>query len=100
MREFIVVVSDQALEDADSIYDYICNQAFAPMTAALYYQGLLDKMHSLSHGADSLAVDLALSAHYGKPTRRINYKKYAIIYFVEGVFVFIERVMPQSMIVF
>lgn len=99
MSDFIVEVSDQALEDADSLYDYICNQAFAPLTAALYYQGLIAKMKSLCHGADSIAIDLGLSAHYGQPTRRINYKKYAIIYFIEGDVVLIHRVIPQSLII-
>ena len=100
MRDYTVEVSDEALADADSVYDYICNQAFAPLTAALYYKGLMNKMHSLSHDADSIAIDLALSAHYRRPTRRINYKKYAIVYFIEGDIVLIHRVIPQSLIIF
>ena len=99
MRDFIVVVSDAAMEDADSIYDYICNQAFAPLTAAWYYQGLINKMQSLRHGADSIAIDLALSAQYGRPTRRINYKRYAIVYFINNDNVIIHRVIPQRMII-
>lgn len=47
MRDYEVVTSDEALEDADQVYDYICNQLFAPMTAALYYQGLMDTMRKL-----------------------------------------------------
>ena len=42
MKDFKVVTSDEAMEDADQVYDYICDQLFAPMTAALYYQGLMD----------------------------------------------------------
>ena len=63
MRDFEVVTSDEALEDADS-----------------------------------RAIDLRLSALYGRPTRRVNYKKFAIIYFIEGDYVIIHRVMPQKMI--
>lgn len=98
MREFLVVTSDEAMADADQVYDYICNQVFAPMTAALYYQGLIDAMRKLEKNADSRAIDLRLSALYGRPTRRVNYKKYAIIYFIEGNMVIIHRVMPQKMI--
>ena len=98
MRDYEVVTSDEALEDADQVYDYICNQLFAPMTAALYYQGLMDTMRKLGKNADSRAVDLRLSALYGRPTRRVNYKKYAIIYFIEGNYAVIHRVMPQKMI--
>lgn len=98
MREFVVVTTDEAMEDADQVYDYICNQVFAPMTAALYYQGLIDTMRRLEKNADSRAIDLRLSALYGRPTRRVNFKKYSIIYFIEGDMVIIHRVLPQKMI--
>lgn len=98
MRNFVVVTSDEAMEDADQVYDYICDQLFAPMTAALYYEGLMNTMRKLGKNADSRAIDLRLSALYGRPTRRVNYKKYAIIYFIEGDYVIIHRVMPQKMI--
>ena len=98
MREFTVVTSDEAMEDADKVYDYICDQLFAPMTAALYYQGLMDTMRKLEKNADSRAVDLRLSAVYGQPTRRVNYKKYSIIYFIEGNMVIIHRVIPQTLV--
>lgn len=98
MRDFVVVTSDEAMEDADQVYDYICDQLFAPMTAALYYQGLIDTMRKLGKNADSRAIDLRLSAQYGRSARRVNYKKYAIIYFIEGDYVIIHRVMPQKMI--
>lgn len=98
MRDFEVVISDEAMEDADQVYDYICDQLFAPMTAALYYQGLIETMRKLGKNADSRAIDLRLSALYGRPTRRVNYKKYAIVYFIEGDNVIIHRVTPQKMI--
>jgi len=98
MRDFGVVASDEAMEDADQVYDYICNKLSAPMTAALYYQGLINTMRKLGKNADSRAVDLRLSALYNRPTRRVNYKRYAIIYFIEGDNVIIHRVMPQKMI--
>ena len=98
MKDFEVVASDEAMEDADQVYDYICNQVFAPMTAALYYDGLIKTMRKLGKNADSRAIDLHLSAQYGRPTRRVNYKRYAIIYFIEGDQVIIHRVMPQKMI--
>ena len=98
MRQFDVKLSDQALEDADRVYDYILNRVFAPMTAALYYKGLLNKMHSLQKGASAIAVDIKLSAHYGMPIRRVNYKKFAILYSIQGDTVIIEQVLPQKMI--
>ena len=48
--------------------------------------------------ADGRAIDLFLSAKYKRPTRRVNYKKYAIIYFIEGDKVIIHRVIPQKMV--
>ena len=98
MKDYTVVVSDEAMEDADQVYDYICNQVFAPLTAARYYQGLLKKMESVGHNAEGRAIDLGLSARYGRPTRRVNYKRYAIIYFVENDKAIIHRVIPQKMI--
>ena len=98
MRQFDVKLSDQALEDADRVYEYIANEVFAPMTAALYYQGLLNKMHSLHVGADAISVDVGLSMIYGVPIRRINYKKLAILYSIEDDTVIIESILPQKMI--
>ncbi len=98
MRYFEVVTSDEAMEDANQVYDYICDQLFAPMTAALYYQGLIETMRKLRKNADSKAIDLRLSVLYGRPTRRVNYKRYAIVYFIEGNIVIIHRIMPQKMI--
>lgn len=98
MRDFEVVTSDEAMEDANQVYDYICNRLFAPMAAALYYQGQIETMRKLGKNADSRALDLRLSVLYGRPTRRVNYKRYAIVYFIEGDIVIIHRVMPQKMI--
>ena len=98
MRQFDVKLSDQALEDADRVYEYIANEVFAPMTAPLYYQGLLNKMHSLQVGADAISVDVGLSMIYGVPIRRINYKKLAILYSIEDDTVIIESILPQKMI--
>ena len=98
MRDFVVVTTDEAMEDADQVFDYICNRLFAPITAALYYQGLIDTMRKLGKDADSRAIDLRLSVIYGRPTRRVNYKRYAIVYFIDGDHVIIHRVIPQKMI--
>ena len=98
MKKFEVVTSDEAMEDADLVYDYICNTVIAPLTAARYYQGLISTMRNLGLNADGRVVDLFLSAKYGRPTRRVNYKKYAIIYFIEGDKVIVHRVIPQKMV--
>lgn len=98
MKKFEVVISDEAMEDADQVYDYICNTIVAPLTAARYYQGLISTMRNLGLNADGRAVDLFLSAKYGRPTRRVNYRKYAIIYFIEEEKAIIQRVIPQKMV--
>lgn len=98
MKKFEVVISDEAMEDADQVYDYICNTIVAPLTAARYYQGLISTMRNLGLNADGRAVDLFLSAKYGRSTRRVNYRKYAIIYFIEEEKAIIQRVIPQKMV--
>ena len=98
MKKFEVVISDEAMEDADQVYDYICNTIVAPLTAARYYQGLISTMRNLGLNGDGRAVDLFLSAKYGRPTRRVNYRKYAIIYFIEEEKAIIQRVIPQKMV--
>ena len=55
-------------------------------------------MRKLGKNADSRVIDLRLSVLYGRPTRWVNYKRYAIVYFIEGDIVIIHRVMPQKMI--
>ena len=68
------------------------------MRDLLYYDGLIKALRKLGKNADSRAIDLRLSRLYGRPTRRVNYKRYAIIYFIEGDLAIIHRVMPQKMI--
>ena len=98
MRHYDVVVSDEALKDVDQVYEYICNELYAQMTAAAYYDGLIKSMSSLRISAGSHAIEPKLSVVYGKPIRRINYKNFAILYFIDCDEAVIHRVIPQSLI--
>jgi hypothetical protein len=69
------------------------------MTSKIYAQGLVAEINKLSSVALSLpSVHFKQILQYGINARRINYKKYAIIYTVQQETVIIRRIIVASLI--
>jgi plasmid stabilization system protein ParE len=99
MSEYAIIISDEAKKDIDNLTDIIMYEYQAPFTAFKYMQELLEASLSLSHTAEAYPVQSNHSFRkYGQYVRRINYKKMAIIYTVHGTTVYIQRVIPASVI--
>jgi len=91
--------SDTALEDIMALRIVIRDTYKAPNTAISYLQGLYDKIIHLKRSAESFPIQSSsFFQRYGVNTRRINYKKMAVIYTVHGDIVYIHRVMPANLI--
>lgn len=72
----------------------------APLTAKRYVEELNTKMQWLANGADYFPVVPELSYQFGCDMRRLNFKRMAILYSIEGDIVNILRIIPQNMVIY
>jgi hypothetical protein len=71
-----------------------------PLTARRNRAGLYDKLKQLATCADVTGFSQYdfIQRNYGPGARHITYKKMAIIYVVFGNIVYIQRIIPGSLI--
>ena len=100
MTRFVVEITNKAKSDLLNLRDAIKETYRAPLTAQRYMADLNTKMQWLANGADYFPVVPELSYQYGYEIRRLNFKKMAILYYVEGDSVFVHRVIPQNMVIY
>jgi len=100
MKRYSIIISDNAYSDIQNILDYISTEYQSPLTARRYVAGLYATIDKLANYATSLAVNK--SQHilhlYGSGIRRVNYKKVAILYMVDGNYVIIQRILKADLI--
>ena len=89
-----ILVSPEAEDDIDNIYDYIAFNLFSPATAEKYIDGIYDTIRSLALTGNMFAVNYgkSLQRQYGPHVRTIRYKKMAIIYTVRGDLIVVHSV--------
>jgi len=100
MRNNVVKITNEALQDIENVHDYIAYELLEPITADKYIRGIYDAIKHLSLYGASIAVserDFLLS-QYGSTVRNINYKKMAIIYTTESDKIIIQRIMAAALI--
>lgn len=100
MGRFEIFVTEEAEADLQELRDIIEFSYQAPLTAKRYVEELNTKMQWLVNGADYFPVVPELSYQYGCDMRRLNFKKMAILYSIEGDIVNIHRIIPQSMVIY
>ena len=100
MSRFVVFISEEAKTDLGELRKVIEETYLAPLTAKRYMADLDLKMQWLANGADYFPIVPELSYQYGYDIRRLNFKKMAILYSVEGTEVIVHRVLPQSLVVY
>ena len=100
MIERQIIMTPWAEEEYYQLEDVIINQYKAPLTAARYMQGLSDRIRSLEQDADIYADVPELSVEFGMKVKRLNYKQIAIIFTIEDDKVYIQRVLPQKMVLY
>jgi len=99
MKHFNIRISAQADFDIDNLHHYIFEICKSPLTSKLYIEGIYSEILGLSVSAESLPVsELKVVLKYGHNSRRINYKKMAIVYTIHNDIVLIHRVVPGSML--
>jgi hypothetical protein len=100
MKKYIIVLSDEVVLDMDAVTDYIHRELKAPVTARHYHDGLIRAIMKLLAYADTIAISRYefIQHNYGPNARHITYKKMVIIYLIDGEFVYIQRIIPGSLI--
>jgi plasmid stabilization system protein ParE len=98
--KYRITIHQTAFDDIQAIADYIEKEHKAPATADNFLDGIEAALYSLELNATVFAISTSPSIlKYGKNARRINYKKFAIIYTVERNVVHVYRIMPGSLII-
>ena len=97
---YSLVVSEEAKYDINSYVDYITYECDAPKTGKKHADDFLEVLRKIQKHPTAFSVRTSASLlQYGNSVRRVNYKKMAIIYSIEGLEVYVHRIMPSSMIV-
>lgn len=100
MASYSIFLTEAARLDIQALRDAIAYYYRAPLTAKRYVADLNTKMQWLSNGADFFPIVPELSYQYGRDIRRLNFKKMAILYSIEGHKVYVHRIIPQSMVIY
>jgi len=100
MKKYNVFITSNAIEDIEDVFNYIALTFKAPLTAKRFRDGLYREIIGLSvyAGAISVSHNKSIQDLYGLGARRINYKKLAIIYIIDGNDVFVERIIRAEAI--
>ncbi|OAV74456.1 hypothetical protein Barb7_02050 [Bacteroidales bacterium Barb7] len=100
MKTYTITFSFEAKLDMAKLNHYISYGLNSPETAARYMDELRNAIQRLAFYADSIAISQSAYIQFlcGEDTRRVNYKKMAILYVIRRDFVYVKRVLPGSLI--
>jgi len=99
MKKYRISISPVAFDDIQDLYYAIVLEYKSPLTAKRYVAGLYAEIKSLEKTAEMFVIrDDRSLLQYGYNVRRINYKKMAVIYTINGSDVYVHRVIASSMI--
>lgn len=99
MNKYNIVVLESAIQDLIDLSNTISFVYKSPRTSVKYIRNLKSEIAKLSHSAENYAIQTRpFFRQYGFNVRRINYNRMAIIYTVHEDVVYIQRIIPASMI--
>jgi plasmid stabilization system protein ParE len=94
-----LIISTQAQDDLYSYIDTIYYEYDSPQTAKRHLDGIYEVLHKIQKNPEAYPVRFEQSLmQYGQFPRRVNYKKMAIIYIINGSTVYIRRIVAASLI--
>ena len=100
MRTRYIHVSDRVYDTIEELSDYIISQTTRDH-ARQYTQQILSEIRELSYLADAIPVSRYEMAKKYSPNAKIlitKNKKWSIIFHTDDYFVYIEEMLPSSMI--
>ena len=95
MKSYNVRITDHALQDMQSIYDYIADTLFAPDAAMNQYNRIADSIESLREYPERHRLFLSEPEHT-QGIRLFPIDRYAVIYTVQQDTVTVLRVLYSA----
>lgn len=100
MRNYRVLVSENAQLDIDDLTNFIAFELKSPITAYRYTNGIISEMKKLRMHAESISISTQrFILQFGINARRVKYKKHTIIYIIHNEDVIIQRIIASAMII-
>ena len=98
--EYKIIISPEAEDDVDDLYNYIVYEIMHPLTALQYREGIMETIDRLTTHAGIFAVSANehLRRRYDANVRTVTYKKMTIIYNVIGNMAYVRRMIAGSLI--
>ncbi len=98
MKSHKIEYSFLASEDLYNLTNTIVNTYKSPLTAKKYIEGLIDEISKLKYSclAIPFCSQQSITDKFGLGSKRINYKKMAVIFTIVSNTVVIEAIVPQA----
>lgn len=90
-----ILYSPKALEDMDSIADYISNVLHNPSASKNIIHGIYEKLESIRNFPD-IGSRLVVSGNIFSGYRWVGYKNYMVFYHFEKNAIFVDRVLNSQ----
>ena len=95
-----LIITDRAQEDIDRYIDTIIYTYDAPITAKKHYDDLYNVLKKIEqYPMINQIRHSSFLLQYGYNVRRVNYKKMAILYTVNGCIIYVHRVIAGSLLI-
>ena len=101
MKNYNVVLSEQAELDFQEYIDHITYEYKAPLTALRHYEDFFATLNILKRSPESFSIQTSptLIQQFGFGVRRINFNKMAVFYTIHNNIVLIRQIVAGAIII-
>ncbi|MBV5342374.1 hypothetical protein JZU68_01730 [bacterium] len=98
MKTYKIEYTFSASQDLYNLTYTIVNTYKSPLTAKKYINGLIDEINKLKYSclAIPFCCQQSITDKFGLGSKRINYKKMAVVFTIVSDTVVIEAIVPQA----
>ncbi len=92
MKQYRILITDEALNDMESIYEYIASALLAPDTAIGQYNRIADAIETLDQMPERIKV-MESEPERARELRRLIVDNYAVFFFIADDAVIVTNVL-------
>ena len=92
MKQYRILITDEALNDMESIYEYIASALLAPDTAIGQYNRIADAIETLDQMPERIKV-MESEPERARELRRLIVDNYAVFFFIVDDAVIVTNVL-------
>ena len=92
MKQYRVLITDEALNDMESIYEYIADELFAPDTAMGQYNRIADAIETLDQMPERIKL-MESEPEKTRGLRKLIVDNYAIFFIIEDDTLIVTNVL-------